>query len=153
MSLKDKCCSNGKYSTRTFFKISISSLNEFSIKSDFSSSPNYHQTRNCSCIGVVHCNTTRSCCFFSQCQDKEPEIFMINRYCLNFENLNNTFPEFLISLDMSGGERWKTILPLMLVIKSPGFIPLFFAGVSSLTLATPSHRPFSCLPTTTPRIF
>ena len=62
----------------------------------------------------------------------------------------DTLPEFLINLDTSSGRRWKTILPLILVMKSPCLSPPSLAGVSSLTLATLTQSPLSCLLAATP---
>ena len=61
-----------------------------------------------------------------------------------------TLPEFLMSLDTSSGRRWKTILPLILLMKSPCLRLAWLAGLPSLTLATLTHSPASCLLAATP---
>ena len=55
-----------------------------------------------------------------------------------------------MSLETSSGVRWKTILPLILVMKSPDLRLAMLAGVLSLTLATLTHSPLSPLLAWTP---
>ena len=55
---------------------------------DFSSSPNYHQIRNCNYTGEDHCSTVGSCCFFSQYQDREAENRIIQNQYPKIDSIN-----------------------------------------------------------------